>query len=97
MVVTTNTPIDVTDLSKMSEKERDDLLIQIRERRLRSVKIYEELSLMKAEARKEQLEGQLNKALEMFNKDLVRVDKALTSLENRSVKLRSIELEIEQL
>ncbi len=92
-----DTPVSLADLSKMSEKERDDLLIQIRERRLRSVKIYEELSLMKAEARKEQLEGQLNKALEMFNKDLVRVDKALTSLENRSVKLRSIELEIEQL
>ena len=52
---------------------------------------------MKAEARKEQLEEQLNKALEMFNKDLVRVDKALTSLDNRAVKLRSIELEIEQL
>ena len=102
MVTTSSTskadkPISLADLTKMSEKERDDLLIQIRERRLRSVVIYEELSLMKAEARKEQLEGQLTKALEMFNKDLVRVDKALTSLETRAVKLRSIELEIEQL
>ena len=33
----------------------------------------------------------------MFNKDLLRVDKAMTSLENRAVKLRSIELEVEQL
>jgi|TARA_R110000823_G_scaffold11710_4_gene39546 hypothetical protein len=97
MILTDSSPIDVVDITKMTERERDDLLIKIRERRLRSVKIYEELSLMKAEARKEQLEGQLNKALEMFTKDLVRVDKAMTSLENRSVKLRSIELEIEQL
>ena len=97
MILTDSSPIDVVDITKMTERERDDLLTKIRERRLRSVKIYEELSLMKAEARKEQLEGQLNKALEMFTKDLVRVDKAMTSLENRSVKLRSIELEIEQL
>ena len=96
-ISTADTPISLADLSKMSEKERNDLLIGIRERRLRSVKIYEELSLMKAEARKEQLEEQLNKALEMFNKDLVRVDKALASLDNRAVKLRSIELEIEQI
>jgi|TARA_R110000822_G_scaffold300834_2_gene424372 hypothetical protein len=96
MILTDDSPIDVKDITQMTENERDDLLIKIRERRLQSVKIYEELSLMKAEARKEQLEGQLDKALEMFNKDLIRVDKALVSLENRSVKLRSIELEIEQ-
>ena len=54
MISTADTPVNLADLSKMTEQERNDLLIQIRERRLRSVKIYEELSLMKNEARKEQ-------------------------------------------
>ena len=90
-------PIELPDLTMMTHQERDDLLIQIRERRLKPVRIYEELSLMKAEARKEMLETQWKKALEMFEKELIRADKAMTALEVRRVKLRAIELEIEQI
>mgnify|MGYP003147926410 FL=1 len=92
-----DTPIALADLTQMSIKEREALLTNIRERRLQPVKIYEQLSLMKAEARKEQLEQQWTKALEMFQKDLARADKALATLESRATKLRAIELEIEQI
>lgn len=92
-----DTPIALADLTQMSVEERDALLTNIRTRRLQPVKIYEQLSLMKAEARKEQLEQQWAKALEMFQKDLIRADKALTTLESRATKLRAIELEIEQI
>ena len=81
----------------MSPEEREALIVNIRERRMNPVKVYEELSLMQAEARKEQLEDQWTKALEMFSKELERADKALDKLQQRSVKLRAIELEIEQL
>jgi hypothetical protein len=92
-----DTPIALADLTKMTPEEREVLVTKIRERRLRPVKAYEELSLMKAEARKEMLETQWQKALEMFNKELVRADKAMTILEKRGTKLRAIEMEIEEL
>jgi hypothetical protein len=92
-----DTPISLADLTQMSEDERELLVNQIRERRLAPVKAYEELSLMQAAARKEQLEKQWAKALEMFQKDLTRADKALENLEKRGTKLRAIKLEIEQI
>ena len=92
-----DTPISLADLTQMSEDERELLVNQIRERRLAPVRAYEELSLMQAAARKEQLEKQWTKALEMFQKDLARADKALENLEKRGTKLRAIKLEIEQI
>lgn len=92
-----DSPIALADLTTMSHTEREMLVIGIRERRLRPVKAYEELTLMKAEARKEQLEEQWTKVLAMFSKELIRADKAMEKLELRHNKLRAIELEIESL
>jgi len=92
-----DTPIALADLTKMSEDERELLVNRIRERRLAPVRAYEELSLMQAEARKEQLEKQWAKQLEIFQKDLARADKAMETLEKRGTKLRAINLEIEQI
>ena len=92
-----DTPIALANISNMSVEEREALLTNIRERRLKPVRVYEELSLMQAAARKEQLEKQWAKALELFEKDLTRADKAIDKLESRAVKLRAIELEIEQI
>ena len=92
-----DTPITLADLTQMSEDERELLVNQIRGRRLAPVRAYEELSLMQAAARKEQLEKQWTKALEMFQKDLARADKAMEALEKRGTKLRAINLEIEQI
>jgi hypothetical protein len=92
-----DTPIRLANMTQLTPDEREQLIHGIRERRLQPVKAYEELSLMQAEARKEQLEKQWAKALEMFTKDLERADKAMEKLEDRSRKLRAMELEIEQL
>ena len=92
-----DTPISLANLTTMSEDEREVLITGIRERRLAPVKAYEELTLMQAEARKEMLEKQWAKGLEMFQKDLVRADKAMDNLEKRGTKLRAIRLEIEEL
>ncbi len=92
-----DTPIALANLTEMSEDERELLVTRIRERRLAPVRAYEELTLMQAEARKEQLEGQWTKQLEMFQKDLTRADKAMENLEKRGTKLRAIKLEIEEL
>tara|TARA_R100000781_G_scaffold7829_1_gene7384 strand:- start:2097 stop:2384 length:288 start_codon:yes stop_codon:yes gene_type:complete len=92
-----DTPISLADLTKMSEDERELLVTKIRERRLAPVRAYEELTLMQAAARKEQLEAQWQKALEMFDKDLGRADRATANLEKRATKLRALQLEIEQI
>ena len=92
-----DTPIALANLTQMSEDERELLVNKIRERRLAPVRAYEELSLMQAEARKEQLEKTWAKQLEMFEKDLARADKAMQTLEKRGTKLRAINLEIEQI
>jgi len=92
-----DTPITLADLTKMSPEEREALLSLIRDRRMKPVRVYEELSLMQTEARKEQLETQWAKALEMFKKDLERADKAMTNVQQRATKLRALELEIESI
>ncbi len=92
-----DSPIALADLTQMTEDERELLVTRIRERRLAPVRAYEELSLMQVEARKEMLEKQWAKQLEMFEKDLARADKAMSTLEKRGTKLRAINLEIEQL
>ena len=92
-----DTPIALADLTQMTEDERELLVTRIRERRLAPVRAYEELTTMQAEARKEMLEKQWSKQLEMFSKDLTRADKAMETLEKRGTKLRAIKLELEDL
>jgi hypothetical protein len=92
-----DTPIALADITQMSPDEREYLIEQIRERRLKPVKAYEELTLMKAEARKEGLEQTHARQLEMFLKDLGRADRAMETLEKRTRKLRGLMMEIEEL
>ena len=81
-----DTPIALADLTQMSPEEREILLLGIRE-----------LSLMQAQARKEGLEKQWSKQLEMFAKELERADKAFDKVQARHTKLRALELEMETL
>ncbi len=90
-----DTAIALNDISKMTDEEIDAIIFNIRERRMRPVRVYEEMTLMQAAARRDQLETQLARQLEMFNKELGRVDRAIDKIEQRSTKLRAIKLELE--
>jgi len=90
-----DTPIALANITKLTQDERDAMLFLIRERRLKAVKVYEALTLQQSEARREVLDSQWSKALEMFKKGLAATDKAILNLEARSTKLRAIELELE--
>jgi len=92
-----DTPIALADLTKMSEDERELLVTRIRERRLAPVHVYEELSAAQALVRKDQLEEQWTKQMDMFAKELVRADAALDKLVARGTKLRAIQLEVDDL
>lgn len=97
MQMKADNPIALADITQMSDDEVELLLTQIRERRLSPVRVYEELTLMKAEARKALLEEMLVKQLTMFEKDLARLDSNIEKVELRARKLRGIKLEIESL
>jgi predicted negative regulator of RcsB-dependent stress response len=92
-----DTPIALANLTQMSPEEHEALLTNIRDRRLAPVRVYEELTLMQSQARREKLEEMWAKQLAIFQKDLARADKAMTTLEKRSTRLRAIKLEIEEL
>ena len=90
-----DTPIKLVNISEMDDQDIDALILNIRERRMRPVEIYNEMTLMQAASRREQLETTLNKHLGMFEKELDRADRAMSKLEQRSTKLRALKLELE--
>ena len=92
-----DTPISLANITQMSDEEREAHITLIRERRLAPVHAYEELTAMQALVRKETLELQWLKQIEMFIKNLVTADKAMDTLEKRGTKLRAIKLEMEEL
>jgi hypothetical protein len=92
-----DTPINLANLTTMTPEERETLVTAIRERRMQPVLMYEEMSLMQAQARKEGLEKKWSKTLEMFLKDLASADKALDRLQKRNIALRVLEMEIESI
>ena len=50
-----DTAIALNDISKMTDEEIDAIIFNIRERRMRPVRVYEEMTLMQAAARRDQL------------------------------------------
>tara|TARA_R110002051_G_scaffold324794_1_gene423789 strand:+ start:437 stop:727 length:291 start_codon:yes stop_codon:yes gene_type:complete len=90
-----DTPINLTNISEWSDDDVEAHLHNIRERRMRPVKVYEEMSILQAAAKREGLEEVLKKQLEMFVKESERVDKAISNLEKRSTRLRALRLELD--
>ena len=90
-----DTPINLTNISEWSDEDVEAHLHNIRERRMRPVKIYEEMSILQAAAKREGLEEVLKKQLEMFVKESERADKAISNLEKRSTRLRALRLELD--
>ena len=90
-----DTPINLTNISEWSDDDVEAHLHNIRERRMRPVKVYEEMSMLQAAAKREGLEEILKKQLEMFVKESERADKAISNLEKRSTRLRALRLELD--
>ena len=89
-----DTPIELASLQQMSSEEIDTLLSQIRERRLRPVREYEEMLALKDSARKEQLLKQWIRHTEMFAKELSQLDAKILKIEDRAIKMRALKMEM---
>ena len=92
-----DTPIALANITQMSSEEHEALIERIRERRLAPVRVYEELTLLHAAAKRKGIEEILDKQLAMFKKELERADKAIDKLDTRVRKLRVIKLDLEEL
>ena len=90
-----DSPTETLNINAMSSDELDELIEAIRERRMEPVRHFEEAQRLEREQRQSKLTEQLKKQNELFMKELERVDRGLDKLTTRSVKIRTIRLEME--
>ena len=81
-------------VNDMSDDELDTEIAQRRERRLKSFKVYQEAQELARQRRGEQLTKKLDKQLEMFAKELARLDTLLDKLDKRALNIRGVRLEM---
>ena len=89
-----DSPIDIQSIAEMTNDDIEALVHNIRERRMRPIRDYEEMKEMRRLALKEGLEKQFDKQIEMFAKELERANRAVDKLEERSIKLRALRMQI---
>lgn len=90
-----DTPIERTSIEHMTNDEIDEMLLRIRDRRLKLAKAYEEaIAIQDAQLEEDQREV-LEKALSSIKKDVDRIDKYLDKLDAKVNKIRALRLELE--
>jgi 2-hydroxychromene-2-carboxylate isomerase len=89
-----DSPIDIKSIASMTNDDIEALVHNIRERRMKPIRDYEEMTEMRRLALKEGLEKQFDKQIEMFTKELERANRAVDKLEERSIKLRALRMQI---
>ena len=90
-----DTPIAPLTLDQLKDEQIDAHLAGIRERRLKTFKVYEAGEKERKETRNEKLRTQLEKQGEMFKKELLEADKKIDKLEARALKIRALRMEME--
>ena len=85
------TPVDV---SAFDEAQLETLLEDIRERRLRAVRVYEQALADAKTLADDRARISLKKQIEMLRANLERVDKALAALDDRVQKVRALRLSL---
>ena len=93
--VTQDTPAHRANVGQLSDEEIDTLMNEVRERRLRAFTVYSEAQELKQKARNTKTREQIQKFLDMFDKELKAADKAMEKLEARALKIRALRLEVE--
>ena len=92
---TEDTPTHIRDITQLSSDELDAYVTGLRERRMEPVRHFEAAQRIEREARRTKLTLLLKKQLELFGKDLTRIDKGITKLDQRALKIRALRLEMQ--
>lgn len=93
-VAATANAIHPKTVKEMTDDELDAEIAQRRERRLVSFKVYQEAQELARERKEHQLKNKLDKQLEMYAKELERLDKLLDKLDQRALNIRGVRLEM---
>ena len=86
--------IDPKDISEMSVEEFDRHIDRIRVERLKAVRLYKQKLADKKLVEDAKAWWRLEKAHEMLGKDIAAVDKALTRMCDRFVKVQVLRLQL---
>ncbi len=86
--------IDPKDIRDMSVEEFDQHIDRIRVERLKAARVYKQKLADKKLIEDEKARVQLEKVYEMLGKDIAFVDKALTRMCNRFVKVQVLRLQL---
>ena len=87
-------PHEHPDISKFTDEKLTELVTSIRARRLRLRKLFEETERLKNEATEKKVREQIEKQLNIFERELTRLDKALDKAIDRGNKMIALLLSI---
>tara|TARA_Y100001963_G_C6612760_1_gene367848 strand:+ start:481 stop:765 length:285 start_codon:yes stop_codon:yes gene_type:complete len=90
-----DTPANRTYIADMSDDEIDAFLTSVRDRRLKSIKAYEETEALRWQARIMKLDKHLDHQLKMFEKERGQMDRILAKVEKRVLQIRALRLQLE--
>jgi hypothetical protein len=82
------------DISRMNDEALTELVIELREKRLRLKRIADETLAAKKEAQDKKVNDQIETQLNMFNKELARIDKAIEKGIDRANKIIALQLSV---
>lgn len=91
-----DTPTHRATINELPEDIAQAHLDGIRERRMRTFQVYQEVQAEKAKARAASVSKQLEKQLAMLAKEIASLDKYCEKVEVRLNKVRALRLELEQ-
>lgn len=86
--------INPLTVEQMTDDQLDEALAARRERRLAYYEIYNAAQEQKRETKEGRLRDTLSKQLEMFKKELDRMDVLFEKMDARALKIRAVRLEI---
>jgi|TARA_Y100000034_G_C6875491_1_gene400333 hypothetical protein len=89
-----DTPMHRKTITEMADNEIDTMLDGLRERRMKTVQVYQDAENAKAELKREKDTETLNKKLAVFKKKLDAAEKAQDALDAYSLKIRALRLEL---
>jgi hypothetical protein len=90
-----DTPLHRTTIIEMSDDEYESFIEGLRERRMKSIRDYEEMAAMRVAAEKAKQLDTLDHELNMFEKEMKQWTRIMVKVEKRAVKLRTLRLLID--
>lgn len=86
--------IDPHNLDALTEDQIDNMLEQIRERRLRALRLYQQAEEEKAQKQYDVASEKLDNQIRLLDGNIKRMDQALNALDKRINNVRALRLQL---